>query len=106
LPIGYLKYQFLQNGISNTSALKRRLVFQIPIGTLGANWYFECQLLLQMPIVASNADCYFKCRLLLLMPIVTSNTNRVTIHQEEEEEEEEEVHYLFKFGGSFAAISE
>jgi hypothetical protein len=25
----------LQNGISNTSALKRRLVFQIPIGTLG-----------------------------------------------------------------------
>jgi hypothetical protein len=55
----------LQNGISNTSALKKRLVFQIPIGTLGADWYFECQLVLRVPIVTSNADCYFKCRLLL-----------------------------------------
>jgi hypothetical protein len=55
----------LQHGISNTTALKRRLVFQILIGTLGADWYFECQLVLQVPIVTSNADCYFKCRLLL-----------------------------------------
>jgi hypothetical protein len=71
----------LQNGISNTSALKRQLVFQRPIGTLGADWYFECQLVLRVRIVSSNADSYFKCQLLLWMPIVTSNTNRVTIHQ-------------------------
>jgi hypothetical protein len=97
----------LQNGISNTGALKRRLVFQIPIfgcrlvfqltiGTSGANCYFKCQLLLQMPIVTSyavvtsytnrvtiqllqigtsNTNWYFGCQLLLQMPIVTSNAD-------------------------------
>jgi hypothetical protein len=55
----------LQNVISNTSALKRRLVFRVPIGTLGADWYFECQLVLWVPVVTLNADCYFGCRLLL-----------------------------------------
>jgi hypothetical protein len=43
----------LQNGISNTTALKRRLVFQIPI--------IGCRLVLRLPIGTSGANCYFKC---------------------------------------------
>jgi hypothetical protein len=55
------------------------LVFRIPIGTLGADWYFECQLVLRVPIVTSNADCYFEYQSSNNPPtrtrISTSNTN-------------------------------
>jgi hypothetical protein len=36
-------------------------IFQIPIGTLSADWYFECRLVLRVPIGTSSADWYFNC---------------------------------------------
>jgi hypothetical protein len=49
----------LQNGISNTSALKKL------IGISNTDWYFGCRLVLRVPIGTSGANFYFKCRLLL-----------------------------------------
>jgi hypothetical protein len=72
----------LQNGISNTSTLKKA------IGIWNTNWYLKYQLVLQIPIGTWSADWYFNYQLVLRIPWVTINQ-----HEEQQQQQQQQSGY-------------